>query len=439
MDRTDRHRRIRRATCRAALGALAFFATGVAAAQGCVAPPSGMLAWYPAERSGDDAASFFNGAAAGDTAYVAGRVGEAFAFDGAGDRVGTTVTVEEMRAVRTFSYEMWARPTATLPACAESNSGACGLLPWANFPFHGDVGAPLSEAGAAAGVGIAIGTNGICVGEHSTSLVDCLARFDTAIADWTHIVVVVEGKVPRIYVDGVLRRTGVSSAKNFVFASWAILGSGLGLGEYTGGLDELAVYGRALSDAEIAGLFAAGTAGKCRGACTFDGPMDAWQGATVTATSGLSSSDGADLFGGTQSVPEPSVVLFADGQPDGTVHTIEWSTADPITLNGFALAALHEPASTQRALRHFKLEVAPAGENHLTVYESPVVLPYGAASNALRKCVNLRPKLAQQFRASFTQEGPAGFSGPRVEELDARALPDALHRDGFEDPPATDD
>lgn len=54
---------------------------------------------------------------------------------------------------------------------------------------------------------------------------NCLARFDAPIADWTHIVAVVQDKQPRIYVDGVLARTGLASPKQFVFASWSLLGS----------------------------------------------------------------------------------------------------------------------------------------------------------------------------------------------------------------------
>jgi hypothetical protein len=125
--------------------------------------------------------------------------------------------------------------------------------------------------------------------------------------------------------------------------------------------------------------------------------------------------------------------LFLDGQPAGTVHTIEWQTSTPILFNGFGIAAFHEaPTNVQRAFRQFRLESRPIGGGYQAVYDSPVVVPYAPASRDLVHCVNLRPHLAQQFRASFTQEAAAAFSGPRVLELDARVLPDQLLADGFE-------
>ncbi|HVF33861.1 MAG TPA: hypothetical protein VND91_00890, partial [Candidatus Saccharimonadia bacterium] len=64
-----------------------------------------------------------------------------------------------------------------------------------------------------------------------------------------------------------------------------------------------------------------------------------------------------------------------------------------------------------------------------------IVTPYGPGSADLARCINLRPRTAQEFRATFTQHGPPGTSGPRVLELDANVLPNLLFRDGYEDAP----
>jgi hypothetical protein len=404
-------------------------------AQQCAAVPSGAIAWFRGDRNADDSAGFYNAALYQGTTYAAGQVGEAFHLDGVNDQVyGDVVTGAEQRAVRNaFTYELWARPSRTLGTCPQGAGGNCSgnNLAWAIFPTHGDNSGPPQEIGQAAGVGVAIGTDGICAGTHATNMVDCLARIDTPIPSgtFTHVAVVVENKTPRIYIDGVLAHTGVPSNKSFVFASWQMLGF-TSLGGFGGELDEVTAYGRALSDGEIAALFAAGTSGKCHAACPAERHDDAWENPTVLNTSGVLQNS-LGMFGNPGGSFESGTTLFADNQPDGTVHAIEWQTAAPMLLDGFNLSASHGEGNTQRAFRRFKLQARPIGGNYVTVYEQDVATPYAVGSAQLLRCPRLRPaSQVQQFRAEFTQEGAAGLSGPRVIELDAGT--DLIFRDGFQ-------
>lgn len=411
------------------------------AAQQCAALPPGAIAWYRAERNADDSVGFFNAELYQGASYAVGQVGEAFHLDGVDDQIyGDVVTGAEQRAVRSaFTYEMWARPSRTLGTCAQGAGSNCSgnNLAWAIFPTHGDNSGPPQENGLAAGVGVAIGTDGVCAGSHATNLVDCLARVNMPIASsvFTHIAVVVENKTPRIYVNGVLAHTGVPSNKSFVFASWELLGF-TSLGSFGGELDEVTIYGRALSDAEIAAQFAAGSAGKCPSGCVFNERHDdAWEGATVLSNTGLRSSDASGMFGGATSFPEATTTIFADNQPDGTVHAIEWSAPEAVTLRGLHVMALHDsPNDTQRGFRHLRVQAREVGGNFATVFDSNVVLPYAPGSRELNRCIALRPVHAKEFRAEFTQAGAPGFSGPRVVELDAGGTID-LFRDGFEASP----
>jgi hypothetical protein len=413
------------------------FAAGVAdAGTPCIPQPPGAIYWLAGDRDLDDRAGFHNGSiGSAITSFVDGQVGEAIRFDGVDDQVFPDVSAAEMGEVRAgFSYEFWARPTATMPACPQSNSSNCsGVdLRWMTFPNHANIVSPQTGAG----IGIGVGTNAICVGEHAPFLVDCLARLDGLdLTDWTHIAVVVEDKTPRIYVDGLLAHTGIASAREFVFASWSVIGSGLTLGRYQGDLDEVTVYARALGDEEIADIFAAGSGGKCKPDCPVQRIDDAWQGALVTSHSGLLSTDASGMFGGENASPELDSTIFRDGEPDGTVHSIEWETEAPIALAGLGAFAFHDSiASTQRAFRQIRVQARAIGGSFATVYESAVTLPYAPDSRELRRCPNLRPLRAQQFRAEFTQDGAPGFSGPRVMELDGIGLPDEVFRDGFESP-----
>ena len=413
-------------------------AAGAAQAQECIPTPSGAVYWLAGERNFDDLAGFHNGQDVGSgVTFAAGEVGDAVHFDGNMQRIYTDTAYAEERAVRTaFTIEFWAQPTASMPSCEESNSGGCALsMPWAVFPEHGANSAPPGEENLAAGIGVAVGTNGVCAGEHSANLLPCLSRLDAPISGWTHVAVVVENRIPRIYLNGVLAHTGIASDREFVFASWTVLGSvGIsGYGDYVGELDELTIYDRALGDDEIAGLFAAGSAGKCKPDCAVERTDDLWQGAEVTANTPLESDRADCMFGATDCAPEPTTTLFADGLPDGTVHSVEWQTATPVTLGSLGLYALHESVDAERSFRHVLVQAREIGGDFATIYESNVVVPYGQGTQGreLLRCPRVRPVHAQQFRAEFVQNGEGTSSGPRVAELDG-IVHDPIFGNGFE-------
>jgi hypothetical protein len=419
---------------RAAAAAVACFtlllAGSIAAAQTCVAPPAGRVYWLSADGDLDDRARFHNGHADGDVPFVAGKVGEAVRFDSDSDAVSADVTVDEQKALEnTFTWELWARPTDTTPDCAEGQEGNCSGVAqrYAIFPLHGD----FSDD---AGIGLVIGTNAICVSEHASFHLPCLLRFETTLSDWTHIAVVMEDRTPRLYVNGTLVRTGVQSARTHAYASWSTIGSGRGLGRFRGDLDEVSLYDRALTDAEIQGIFAAGSAGKCESAC-IEHHDDLFEHASVTANSGTVSTSLDGLFGATNVLPEVDSLIFQDNQPDGFSHSLEWHTAAPVTLDHFALSAFAgQPPTFQRAFRDFKLFARDMLTNQFVpVYDSPVRTPYPVVGPDYRlyRCANVRPMLAQEFRAEFVQHGEGPFFGPRVMELDGFA-PDLIFADVFE-------
>jgi hypothetical protein len=425
-------------------------------AQQCTAPPADQIYWLGADDDFDDRAGFYNGSVGGQVDFVAGKVGRAVRFDDDADLVTPSVDASEMRAVRNnFTYELWAKPAAATSACPESSNGNCSGNEHriAIFPQHGDTSAPPQELGVAAGIGLVIATNAVCVMAHTGFHLPCLLRHDAAISnsEFTHIAVVVENKRPRLYLNGVLVRTGQTSPKDFVFASWNIVGSGLGLGKYRGDLDEVSLYGRVLSDAEILASFNAGTFGKCKPACAPIGAgarddfWDAQQGGIVTANSPMHTSGGPEdsfaidaLGAATPASVESGNAIFRDLLPDGSVHFLEWRTAEPMTLRGFRLHAAHDTAPQQRAFRSFRLFARALGAPAFTqVYGSSTGIPYPLANDPgvpnqsnLKRCPRLRPFDAQEFRAEFVQDGSFP-GGPRVIELDGFDF-DRMFANGFE-------
>ena len=427
-------RRLRAAAC-----AFGLTCAG-AAAQTCVPTPPGAVYWLAGERNYDDLAGYHNATfVAPGVGFAPGKVGSAIHFGGAiEDRLYTDTIYAEERAVRgAFTIELWARPEAALPDCAESNNGTCAApMPWVLFPEHGANSAPPGEENLAAGIGVAIGTNGVCVGEHTVWLLPCLARVDMPIGDWVHVAVVVEDLTPHIWVDGSLVHTGTASDREFVFASWTVLGSvGIdGYGAYAGDIDELTLYDRALTAGEIGTLFGAGVDGKCKPDCAVDRHDDLWESALVTATTPLLSNRADCVFGAEDCSPESDSVLFADGMPDGTLQSIEWQTATPVTLGGLALHAYHDEANdTQRSFDHVRIQARPTGGTFATLYDADIALPYGqgADERQILKCLHLRPTHAQEFRAEFVQAGNNTSRGSRVVELDGIVY-DPIFADDFE-------
>ncbi len=160
---------------------------------------------------------------------------------------------------------------------------------------------------------------------------------------------------------------------------------------------------------------------------------DLWdisQGSVMTSNSGLDSgSDPRDMFGGQFSSTEPDRTIFADGRPPGFVHSIEWQTSAPVTVDSFALFAAGDgptaPFPTQREFAQFVLKAksSPLATNYdLTLYTLVVTNhPYIFVDpvNSALVATNITPVTAQYFRAEFTQYNAGnGFDGPLVLELD---------------------
>ena len=226
----------------------------------CVPPPDGLIAWWPAEGSGEDlmgtnAVTLLNGAH-----FAPGVAGQAFSFNGVNQ--GSASSGASLTEIsNTFTMEFWAFPTASRATTSEGSSGITGisLQRYAIYPEHGGTG------GSKAGAGVSVGTNGVSIFEHADNYLPSLLVYDTPIRGWAHIAVVYQDRLPRLYLNGTLVRTGVTSLRPSAYPS-KTFGDTETYGPYAGLLDEVAIFNRALSANEIAALYAAGGAGMCRSA-----------------------------------------------------------------------------------------------------------------------------------------------------------------------------
>ncbi len=218
--------------------------------------PTGLVDWWPGDGNANDIQGTNNGTLTNGTGFMTGEVGQAFSFNGVTNQVNVGAIYPAL--TNTFTMLLWASPTAALTATPQANSGVTGLTGqrYAIFPRQGTSSYGANHTGA----GISIGTNGVSVFEQAANELYSPLVYSGAITGWTHIAVVYQGGQPQLYVNGVLKVTGVKSVFN-VHAS-ADMGGPYGF--YSGGVDEFGVYNRALSATEIQSVYNAGSQGMCK-------------------------------------------------------------------------------------------------------------------------------------------------------------------------------
>ena len=225
----------------------------------CVAPPSGLVNWWPGDTDakdiqGTDDGVLTNGASAGAPGKVAG----AFSFDGVNDIVTFGNTVGNF-GTSDFTIDWWMKTSFTpAPPAAQaviSQRAVCGV---GNFydvrmSFLGTLGAEIRQA-------------------TPTSIIGNVSSV-TAVNDgqYHHIAVVRQGLTSKFYVDGVLEATNtVSAGINIANTSQFTAGRspcrniGVTTSDYNGELDDIEIFNKALSTSEVQAIFDAGSEGKCK-------------------------------------------------------------------------------------------------------------------------------------------------------------------------------
>ncbi len=100
-----------------------------------------------------------------------------------------------------------------------------------------------------AGVGVAVGVNGISVCESSDAYLPSVLVDTLPLKGWNHVAVVYQDGQPTLYLNGVFETVGCRSEK--VVHPVFNLGGGGTLGWYGGYLADVRVYKTALTDAEV--------------------------------------------------------------------------------------------------------------------------------------------------------------------------------------------
>ncbi|KXK25998.1 MAG: hypothetical protein TR69_WS6001001290 [candidate division WS6 bacterium OLB20] len=171
-------------------------------------------------------------------------------FDGANDFAGPITDGQFASVSNTFSMSIWAHPTATRVTTAEANGNNFSAGHQHRQAIAASQGTLLYGSGRVS-AGLSVGTNGVSVIEHGSSYFSTPLVHDMALSGWNHIVVVYENKQPRIYVNGYLVHTGITSDRTAIHPSNYLGDTQSNYGTFKGFLDEFRLYPRVLTETEI--------------------------------------------------------------------------------------------------------------------------------------------------------------------------------------------
>jgi len=214
----------------------------------CTNPPTGLVAWWPGDGSTRDVVGNSRGTLHNGATFAPGYVGQAFSFDGTNDYF--LVPDSPLLRPASFTIEGWFNFT--------SLGGIQNLFSKTFGPgWHESYGLYLNDR-------LLVGTAG---GENNAFVMYYL---NPGIGVWHHIAYSFDDSadVHTLYVNGAPVASGVNPYTTTYDTHPVVLGA-----EYEnevmdyyldGAIDEASLYSRALSAAEIAAIYAAGSAGKCR-------------------------------------------------------------------------------------------------------------------------------------------------------------------------------
>lgn len=271
----------------------------------CVTSPTNAVGWWPGDGNAYDFARTNFGILQGAATYSSGRVGQAFSLDGNDSYVEVGNSDGWNFRTNNFSIELWVN---------FRDLGYGNLYyPEAIFAAHDEGGGDLNKW--------IFGLNGRLL----TLLVDDpivgvkflgQVPFYPDLNTWYHVALVRNGGALSAYVNGVLAGTNSINANILDANATLTIGQAEGIGYVNGMIDELAIYNRALTGTEIASIYSAGGAGKCRVDSDHDGLTDL-QESFLKTNPWNSDSDGDGVSDGDEVFVYHTAPMNPDSDYDG--------------------------------------------------------------------------------------------------------------------------
>jgi hypothetical protein len=236
--------------------------TGEAAGAGgsaCLPIRDGMVAWWPGDGNAADLLGGPPGALLGDVKFARGEVGQAFSLDGVNNWVDLGDAPKVRVSSTDFSIEAW--------VLFNSHQGDMSVVDKMSASgVNVDGWRLIKQADDRFWFCFGGGTQNRCTPSDTAFTVYSTTHVVSGV--WFHIAAVKSRVGFSLYVNGVREDTR-SAVPDFVDTNTAdlLLGSYAGEGasaQLDGLIDEVKVFNRALTDAEVRDAYGVGSAGECK-------------------------------------------------------------------------------------------------------------------------------------------------------------------------------
>lgn len=219
----------------------------------CTQPPSNRVSWWGGDNNALDMIGTNHGTLMNGATYAAGMVGQAFSFDGMDDYFEVPPSSSFDFGTGDFAIDAWIYPQAYTDQAIVSRWDGGNGNAWDLRLGWGGVGATdklYFFFGDAPGSGILISDA-------------------VSLNQWHHVAVTRRNGVLYGYLDGVEYNAGLQGGNASNANARLAIGKfpGYGSPPFSGLIDEVGIFNRALTAEEIAAIYNAGSAGKCR-VCT---------------------------------------------------------------------------------------------------------------------------------------------------------------------------
>ena len=248
----------------------------------CQPAPAGLVGWWPGEGNANDIAGSATGTLQGGaTATVAGEVGQAFSFNGTNGYV--SIPDSPVLHPANLTIEAWVRFSSLNSVGAGGSPAGDQYLVFKQNTRSGDFESfDLSKTRLTGGD---VFRFLVTSASGQTAEIDSATFLATNV--WYHVAAVRGSNFTQLYVNGQLeRQMTVSFPQDYGALPLYFGTSGQTYWDhkFSGSMDEVSLYNRALASNEIAAIYAAGAAGKCKGA---SGPSITVQPLSQTVAAGV--------------------------------------------------------------------------------------------------------------------------------------------------------
>jgi hypothetical protein len=322
------------------------YAAGSAGKCPCTPPPNNLVSWWPGDGGTDDIQGGNDGTFVGNPAYASGEVHQAFSFDGASASVNVPNS-PSLNVGGQLTIDFWIKGDAS-----NSFSGNQGLVATDFYGLEIENGPVAFYTSTTNGNSFSIASASI-----STNA-------------WHHIAGTYDGSNINLYVDGVLQATAPQSgnispmlANSFLTIGSedgrSICPSCVGTRYFNGNIDEVEIFNRALTAAEVLSIYNAGGAGKCRSCVPAPGGLISWWKGDGNTRDAQANNNGT--FNGT-----PAYGTGEVGQAfsfDGNVaNYVSIPPAASLDLAKFSVDAWANP-TTSSGVRYILVKEPPASNS----------------------------------------------------------------------------